>query len=70
MKTAIKTCVHFWDCEQTEHVEAKGVCRLCGEERMFPNQKPFYTNTRESIHDRWVAMKGSGKLRTAIGSPD
>ena len=70
MTVKTKTCTHFWDVEQTEHIEAKGVCRLCGEQRMFPNQKPFYTNTRDAIHDRWVGMNGGGKRRTSVGAAD
>ena len=30
-------CVHYWEVPSPNGPESLGVCRLCGEERMFPN---------------------------------
>jgi len=30
-------CVHFWEVEPPSGTDSLGVCRLCGEERRFPN---------------------------------
>lgn len=32
-------CKHFWDIETNTGQQSKGICRLCGEERMFFNSK-------------------------------
>ncbi|MDY6893123.1 MAG: hypothetical protein SVO26_05340 [Chloroflexota bacterium] len=39
--TARTDCVHHWIIESPEGPTSKGVCKYCGEERVFQNYVPY-----------------------------
>ena len=40
------TCTHFWDIEPAVSAQSKGICRFCGEGRMFRNSLDDYDTKR------------------------
>jgi hypothetical protein len=52
--TAGDACQHYWLIERPQGPTSKGVCRLCSEERDFPNYIAETTNpnrTRRRLED-------------------
>lgn len=36
------TCQHFWVIESPNGSDSRGICKFCGEERVFANSKERY----------------------------
>jgi len=53
MTTAV--CVHHWRIESPHGPESEGVCKLCGEKRMFANFTPetrgLWSMTKSRRHE-------------------
>jgi hypothetical protein len=50
MKVSTESCAHHWGLEPPNGPESRGVCRVCGEERMFPN---WDRRTGRSVGSEW-----------------
>ena len=49
-------CIHWWDIEPPTDKECRGVCRYCGEVRMFPTwptSKQISVATNSLRHERY-----------------
>jgi hypothetical protein len=45
---------HRWRIESPEGEFSRGTCKICGEERMFPNSAEDYLWERDTPQSRWT----------------
>jgi len=74
-------CCHHWIIEVATDLLSKGVCRLCGEEKLFRNQfqwaeisPPRVVNSRRQANDRMSIPEQTGDyapllLQSRYGRP-
>lgn len=58
--TVTDACEHYWVIERPNGPTSKGVCRLCSEERAFPNFLPDNPHVRKS--SAWRTRRTNGQL--------
>jgi hypothetical protein len=54
-------CSHRWVIETPNGEFSRGVCRLCGAEKEFPNSAEDYLWERFVPQSRWTGRADSGK---------
>ena len=52
-------CVHHWDIESPNGLYSRGICRYCGEERMFSNWRDWDEGYKVQKHRAAVWSAGS-----------
>ena len=45
-KQETSTCVHYWLIESAQGHTSRGLCKFCGEERVFLNSMPDYASLK------------------------
>lgn len=58
--TVTDACAHYWLIERPNGPTSKGVCRLCSEERDFPNYLEDNPHLRKSA--LWRIRLSNGRL--------
>ena len=65
MEQQKKQCRHCWEIESSRMPTAKGVCKLCGEERVFTENSNPYISFREYMKEQVLTMREQKKAEDA-----
>jgi hypothetical protein len=60
-------CHHYWIIDSADGRVSKGVCKLCGAGKEFPNYLPDCLHTTEEEYENWLARQRDMASKMAQG---
>lgn len=60
-------CHHYWIIDNADARVSRGVCKLCGAWKEFPNYLPDCLHTTEEEYENWLARQRDIARRRSQG---